>query len=320
MRQTTLRWPAIVTLASSLILLALCLAAGSCLAGDLAEQRPPEASVEGSFGAAVVTPEFLAETWLELSLAYAGFGLGSLTSFSLDPALAGEQQFRAWFGWEWFELGTAVEISLVPYSLRTGLAYLDLTVADVASDDPFPQTFFALLSLDLAWFPALAPSIEADVQTTLGPLSTAMLGRIGVVPFAWHESWFEAVISFLDTTLGDQTPTSLLGDLTARIELAPALGTDLSVALGCEIGALAAGMMTHIALYPVLSVTQDLDAAIVIDTWTLAASTRFSLLPYGFQEQRIAGIYCGDHFEANAAFVFSPSGIVFDAGFEVSFP
>ncbi|MBN1859355.1 hypothetical protein JW848_09145, partial [Candidatus Bipolaricaulota bacterium] len=291
-----------------------------CFASDVVERKPPEISMEGSFGAAGTAPEFSAGTWLELSLTYAGFGLGSLTSFALDPALSGEQQFRALFGWEWLELGTMVEISLVPYAFQTGLVYLDLTLADVAAEDPFPRTFFALLSLDLSWFPDLAPSIVADVRTALGPLSTAMIGRIGVVPFVWQESWFEVVVSFLETALGDEMPTLLSGDLTARIGLAPTLETDLTLALGCQIGTLTAQMTTEVALYPALAANQDLIATILINAWAFTASTRFDLLPYGFQEQRIAGTYCGDHFEAHAALVFSQTAVVLDAGFEVTFP
>lgn len=309
-----------VTLAFALILSALLAAGMLCSASDLAEDSRTDMFMEGSFGAVVSTPSFSAGTWLDLTLAYAGFGVESLTSFSLDPALAGTQRFCALYGWEWIELGTAIEILLVPYAFETGTAYLDLTIADIAADDPFPQTLLALLSLELSWFPSLAPSIEADVRTTLGPLSTAVFGRIGVVPFVWQESWFEIVVLFLDAAIGDQTSALLAGDLTAQIDLAPTLGTSLSLSLGCRIDTLTARTITELGLYPALTVNEQLVAGVEIDAWTFTASTQFALLPYRFQEHRIAAVYAGDHFDAHAAVIFSPANVALDAGFEVSFP
>jgi len=317
----TLRKSRIGTLwALTLVLATFIAVAQPVLGNGLGEDGRSQVALEGSFGAVVAAPTFSVDTWLDLALCFAGFGLESLTSFTLDPGLAGEQRFRAMYGWEWLELGTTVEISLVPYALHAGDVYLDLTLADVASEDPFLQTLFALVSFELSWFPALAPSIEADVRTTLGPLSTSLFGRVGVVPFSWQEGWFEIVVSFLQAAIGDQTQALLTGDLTARIDLAPTLGTSLLLALGCQIDALTARTLTEVALYPALAASEDLIATVDIDAWTFTASTRVNLLPYGIEEQRIAAMYAGKHFEAHAAVIFGPSAGAVEAGFEVSFP
>ena len=317
MNRTLLQSRASALWAFTLILALFITVAGPVLGNDFGEESRSEGSLEGSFGAVVAAPTFSVDTWLDLALSFAGFGLESRTSFTLDPGLAGEQRFCALYGWEWLELGTAVEISLVPYAFQAGGVYLDLTLADVASEDPFLQTLFALVSFELSWF---APSIEADVRTTLGPLSTSLFGRVGVVPFSWQEGWFEIVVSFLQAAIGDQTQALLVGDLTARIDLAPTLGTSLLLALGCQIDALTAQTLTEVTLYPALAAREDLLATIAIDSWTFTASTRVNLLPYGIEEQRIAALYGGGPFEAHAAVIFGPSSGAVEAGFEVSFP
>ena len=302
------------------LMLSFAVIGGQCLAADPVEEDRPSALLAGSFGVGVTALAFSVDTWIELSLDYGGFGLESLTSFALGPTLTGGSLLHAAYVREWIELGTIVGISLVPYAFQNGTGYLDLTIADLASEDPFTQTLLAIVSFELSWFPTLAPSIEADVQTTLGPLFTSVFGRAGVVPFAWQECWLETVVSFLDATIGEKTPALLLGGLTARIDLAPALETDLLLALGCRIGALATEATTAVALYPALTAWEELAAEIRIDAWSFAVSTLVDFLPYGFREQRIAVMYASDHFQANAAVVFGQAGVTLDAGFDVSFP